>query len=152
MLKTEDDMELDLIRDLAKQDFTLGKLYLGGVVIAFTVEDTLREVLGQPVVKWKVPGKTAIPEGRYQIVMTQSTRFKRIMPLLLNVPGFQGIRIHSGNTAEDTEGCIILGLKRTAIGVANSREACARFENRVNQTIADGKNIWINVEGTIKNV
>jgi len=59
--------------------------------------------------KIKVYAQTAIPTGKYQIVMTYSSKFKKVMPLLLNVPGFAGIRIHSGNTADDTEGCIITG-------------------------------------------
>lgn len=81
---------------------TVGDLYADGVWAGFTLEDRVRE---GP----KVYGETAIPEGCYEVMLTHSPRFKRVLPLLIDVPGFDGIRIHPGNTHEDTQGCILIG-------------------------------------------
>lgn len=81
--------------------YTIGKLYVGGVYQCFTLE---REVTKQP------DRKPAIPSGLYDVVVDDSTRFKRPMPHILDVPGYEGIRIHKGNTDADTEGCILLGM------------------------------------------
>lgn len=102
---------------------TIGAFYLDGLFETFTLEDQIRE----PGVK--VSGQTAIPAGQYRLVITPSERFKEDLPLLLDVPGFDGIRIHPGNTREDTEGCILVGQVLTGLApgpsftVANSRRA-----------------------------
>ena len=88
---------------------TVGNFMVNGSRFCFCLEDVVREVPGKPVGEWKVAGVTAIPYGTYDVVIVYSQRFQRRMPLLLNVPGFNGIRIHSGNTDADTEGCILLG-------------------------------------------
>ena len=71
----------------------------------------------------KIWGETAIPKGNYRVSLTWSNRFKRVLPLVQDVPGFEGIRIHAGNTSADTEGCLLVGLARTANGVGESRKA-----------------------------
>ena len=96
-------MELKLQRFLFGKKDTIGKLYIDDVYFCYTLEDTVR---GFGV---KIPGETAIPAGTYEVVIDESTRFKRLMPHILNVPMFEGIRIHKGNTDVDTEGCILLG-------------------------------------------
>ena len=75
----------------------------------YTLEDAVREIPGAPVSEYKIKGRTAIPVGSYDLVIDYSNRFKRLMPLLVGVPGFSGVRIHAGNTHEDTEGCILVG-------------------------------------------
>lgn len=115
-------MKLDLVRDIFTEDFTLGRLYENDTFLFYTVEDKVRKS-DEP----KVFGKTAIPYGTYKIAMTMSNRFKVLMPLLLNVENFDGVRMHSGNTSADTEGCIIIGNIRTDNGVADSRIACAKL-------------------------
>ena len=109
-------MELVLVRQQMDPDVTIGSLSLGRAWSCWTCEDTVRE--GK-----KIPGKTAIPKGLYDVVITWSPRFKRFLPLLLDVPNFEGIRIHPGNYAEDTEGCILVGMDRLPKGVGRSRIA-----------------------------
>lgn len=111
-------MKLELIRDTFTSESTTGKLSIDGKFFCFTLEDYVR-----PKGAEKVPGKTAIPDGEYLIDITWSLRFKRWLPLLLNVPGFAGIRIHPGNTAANTEGCILVGASRSANRVTESRQA-----------------------------
>ena len=108
-------MELKLKRDLLNESYTLGTLSIDGVHFCYTVEDVVRH---EGV---KVAGKTAIPYGKYKVILNMSNRFKKIMPLLLNVKNFEGVRIHAGNTALDTEGCIIVGTVREPNGVSLSR-------------------------------
>ena len=95
-------MELILTRIEFDPDYTIGELTIDGDPFCTTLEDTVR--VGE-----KVMNKTAIPTGRYSIIMSYSNRFKKVMPQLVDVPNFEGIRIHSGNTAEDTSGCILVG-------------------------------------------
>lgn len=97
-------------------DYTVGKLYINGVYECFTLEDPVRET--------KIHGETAIPYGTYNVIINQSARFKRELPLLLKVKDFAGVRIHAGNTVDQTEGCILTGTMRTKDGkVLNSRIA-----------------------------
>lgn len=107
-------MKLLLKRIHFGDTFTVGQLYedtgYSLAPICYTLEDKFREVSGQAVKDWKVQNKTAIPRGTYDISITLSNRFKTKLPLLNNVEGFEGIRIHSGNSSENTEGCILVGM------------------------------------------
>ena len=102
-------MNLSLIRTTKNEHATLGKLLIDGVFECYTLEDKDREVSGIPVAQWKVQNQTCIPRGTYEVTIDFSTRFKRVMPHILDVPGFDGIRIHWGNTDVDTDGCVLLG-------------------------------------------
>ena len=102
-------MNLILKRVHFGEDFTVGQLSVDGRFICYTLEDKVREVIGDPVSTWKVMGKTAIPVGVYPVIITMSMRFKIRLPLLMDVPGFSGVRIHTGNSSVDTEGCILVG-------------------------------------------
>jgi len=110
-------MELRLEREPSIAGTTLGKLFVNGLFECFTLEDQVRELrhddgaLVDPSA-WKIPGETAIPSGTYTIIIDYSQRFKKLMPHLLGVPGFSGVRIHSGNKKEDTEGCILVGKQK----------------------------------------
>ncbi|MGH7184513.1 MAG: DUF5675 family protein [Nitrospiraceae bacterium] len=99
-------MEMLLVRDYPLEHATTGDLTIDGVHECYICEDVVRD----PGVK--VDGKTAIPYGRYRIVVTWSDRFQKPMPLLVDVPGFTGVRIHPGNTEFDTEGCLLPGTDR----------------------------------------
>lgn len=118
--------KLVLKRDIFTDEFTLGKITVDGVHFCYTVEDMVRTE--------KVAGKTAIPFGKYKILVTLSARFKKMLPLLLDVPNFTGVRIHSGNTAADSEGCILVGLGRTDTGVSRSRDAMASLMKLLEQS------------------
>ena len=113
-------MRFRLLREPSALGATIGLLLMDGRFLCWTLEDVVREVAGQPVASWKVPGKTAIPFGTYALQVTPSARFKRPLPLVVDVPGFEGIRVHRGNHAEDTEGCIIVGATRGPAFVGQS--------------------------------
>jgi hypothetical protein len=119
---------LKLVREKSRGDATLGRLFVNNVFQCYTLEDVVREVKGKPVSAWKLARKTAIPSGSYTVTLNMSNRFKRVMPLLLEVPGFAGVRIHAGNSAADTEGCLIVGASRVGYSrVGQSRLAYDRL-------------------------
>lgn len=116
--------KVEVKRMFMGSEYTIGKLYIDGAYFCDTLEDTVRT--GE-----KVYGKTAIPAGTYKVKMTWSPRFKRYLPELLNVPNFSGVRIHSGNTATDTEGCLLLGLNKVKGRILNSKDAVEFFIDRM---------------------
>lgn len=140
-------MKLTLQREPSRFGWTLGRLNVNGVFECYTCEDVVREVPNVPVAEWKVPGATAIPIGHYGIIIDASTRFHRLMPHILNVPGFNGIRIHSGNTAADTEGCILVGTEFDDKGIAGgcSRPAFERLFEKMKLASALNEPISIDI-------
>ncbi len=112
-------MELQIKRTDFSEECTIGELSLNGVFECYTLEDKVRPV--------KIAGKTAIPSGRYEVIINFSQRFQKQLPLLLNVPNYEGVRIHSGNTAADTEGCVLVGETKTDNFVGESRWAFNRL-------------------------
>jgi len=139
-------MELKVTRQPSNLGATIGTLYVDNVQECFTLEDEVREIAGQPVASWKVDGKTAIPRGRYKVIIDFSNRFQRPLPHILDVPGFTGVRIHSGNTAADTEGCLLVGQVKTDSSVLNSRVAFAALFTKMQAEIAAAQEIYITVE------
>lgn len=134
-------MELSLIRDIFAPQRTLGVLYVDGVKECYICEDVVRPN-GE-----KIYGQTAIPEGRYEVKITMSNRFKRELPILLNVPNFEGIRIHSGNHEGHTEGCLLPGKTRNASGVFSSVIATNNLILKIRTALQSGRKVFI----TIKN-
>jgi hypothetical protein len=100
-------MEVLLQRIKQLNNCTIGRIYINGNLFCNTLEDPIRKI--KPDGSGKIKGRTAIPEGKFLVILSYSERFRKVLPLLLNVPFFQGIRIHSGNTCDDTEGCILVG-------------------------------------------
>lgn len=94
-------MKIRLERRTLTDKSTIGMLFVDDRLECYTLEDVVRPE--------KIAGVTAIPAGTYKVIINQSARFKRLLPLLIDVPGYAGIRIHPGNKAEDTEGCILVG-------------------------------------------
>lgn len=120
-------MRLKVERLYLKSEYTIGKLYLDGKYFCDTLEDRVRDLTREK----KVPGQTAIPAGHYEVVVNISPRFRRKLPRLLNVPGFDGILIHRGNTVEDTSGCILVGENRERGKVMNS----SRYELQLTEIL-----------------
>lgn len=136
-------MKIRLQRDQPKRAYTLGRLYIDEKFECDTLEDAVREVEGQPVAKWKIRGETAIPRGTYIVIVDYSNRFKKDLPHVLGVPGFEGIRIHSGNTAADTEGCILVGNRIVGRDdmVGNSRITMAKLMQKIEFAYDRGEEI-----------
>lgn len=118
-------MEIQVNRIARKDGYTIGRMSLNGVYFCDTLEDTDRglnatmsmgEILAQ-----KIKAQTAIPTGKYDVILTFSPRFKRVLPLLLSVKGYEGVRLHAGNTNKDTEGCLLVGENKEKGKVLNSR-------------------------------
>lgn len=127
---------------------TIGELSASGEFECFTLEDVVR------LSGVKVPGKTAIPVGRYELIITFSQRFQHELPLLLNVPNFSGIRIHAGNTDQDTDGCILVGQERHEgyLGkgyIGKSKAALAALIPKLTESLKAGR-CFITVEDTFK--
>lgn len=140
-------MELRIKRIRADAVSTLGELYVNGEFFCYTLEDADRflETGGE-----KVMGQTAIPRGLYQLVLNESRRFERLLPLLINVPQFAGVRIHPGNTHRDTEGCILVGTAHSLTSdghrVQNSRVIFDKLFELLQAAFDDKKVITIKVE------
>ena len=118
-------MNILLKRIAKKETYTIGKLYIDNVYFCDTIEDKDRGLnQNMPIndiKKKKVYGETAIPTGTYSLIIDYSNRFKRRMAHILNVPGYEGIRIHTGNTAKDSLGCIIVGKNKVVGKVVESK-------------------------------
>ena len=124
-------MNIILNRIAKKAKYTIGKLYINDKYFCDTLEDTDRgltqSMTEQQIGYKKVYGETAIPTGTYRIIISYSNKFKKQMPLLLNVPGFAGIRIHSGNTEKDSLGCILVGKNKSVGKVLESRDTYSKL-------------------------
>ena len=135
-------MKLTLKRIALRPTYTIGKLYIDDVYFCDTIEDTVRDANKSGKFdkgEQKIKGKTAIPYGTYEIKWTYSPRFKKYTPQLMNVPSFEGIRIHAGNTSADTEGCLILGKNKQVGKVLNSRATINKFYPIIKEACFNGK-------------
>lgn len=133
-------MNLVLQREVLSDQATIGQMLIDGEHVCYTLEDVIRAP------GMKVYGKTAIPFGRYRVLITDSQRFKKPLPLLLNVPNFEGIRIHAGNVSADTDGCILIGLQKGVDSIGRSQAAMALFMPRLKAALQDGQECWIEVK------
>ena len=147
-------MELVLKRIAKKDDYTIGRLYVRKTVLdEYSAGEELEYVCDTLEPKWrdyanganKIKGKSAIPEGRYPIVITFSPTFKKWLPLLVNVPMFSGIRIHAGNTVKDTQGCILVGENREVGKVLNSRKYVKIVKEKIVEAKDKGEGVWIEI-------
>jgi len=148
-------MELILTRIAKRKTYTIGRLairkevndeYLAGTADEYfcdTLEPTWRDYAhgGR-----KIKGRSAIPEGRYAVVISWSPKMKAWLPILLGVPNFEGIRIHAGNTAEDTAGCILVGKNKLVGQVVDSRIWLHRLKQKIVEAKDRGEAVWITVK------
>ena len=135
-------MELELNRIAKKPLYTIGRLFIDEKYFCDTLEDRCRDLDKEE----KVMNETAIPEGTYEVVVNVSVKFKRKLPLLLNVPHFTGIRIHRGNTDRDTSGCILVGENKQLGRVINSTGYELRLTEILERAMVSGEKITIVVK------
>lgn len=157
-------MEMYLERDPSTQNATIGNLFIAGARECYTLEDVVREVEGVPVEQWKIPKRTAIPFGRFRVVLSRSERFSRhasekasaaaghavkvdvVLPEIQNVPGFTGVRMHGGNGPDDTDGCTCVGhLKVGPERIADCAPALQAVIHKIDTAIKGGDEVWLNV-------
>jgi hypothetical protein len=131
-------MNLRVERKTFTDQCTIGELSVDGQFECFTLEDKVRP--------FKIHGQTAIPAGTYEVTINFSNKFKKDLPELLNVPNFEGIRIHSGNTSADTEGCILVGKTKGENVVESSRDAFNALFPKIQVALQQGK-VFIEVVG-----
>ncbi len=130
-------MKLTLNRSKPSAKSMIGSLYVDGVFECYTLEDIPRIN--------KIAGQTAIPAGTYKVIINMSNRFKVLMPLLLNVPNFEGVRMHTGNSGVDTEGCILVGRTQAIDFIGQSKLAYKKLFDKMQKAIADGEVIILTI-------
>jgi hypothetical protein len=143
------DMELQLKRETFTEQSTIGTLSIEGKFECFILEDKDRglndNLTLEQILKVKVYGKTAIPYGRYEVDWTMSARFKVMMPILLNVKGYSGIRIHKGNTEIDSLGCLLCGTRKKNNMVTESTLATKNLYTKIENAKKQGQRIFITI-------
>jgi len=143
-------MKLRLERRYLKPDYTVGALFINDAYVCDTIEDRVRDYnkdgdLQDPG-EGKVFGETAIPYGTYKVRLTMSPKFKRLLPVVLNVPHFTGIRIHRGNTAKDSHGCILPGENKEPGKVTSSTKYEMLIVERILQARLNGENVVLTIK------
>jgi hypothetical protein len=137
------EMTIIVNRQASSDDATIGEMLIDDVHEAWTLEPTIREVAGEPVSEWKIPSKTAIPAGTYNVTIAPSARFGREMPHVNDVDGFAGIEIHWGNFPIDTDGCTLLGTDKGSAMVKNSVAAFNAFFPKLQAALTAGDTVTI---------
>lgn len=148
-------MELILTRIAKQKTYTIGRLYIRRPIadeystgyadeyFCDTLEPTWRDYANGA---YKIKGRSAIPEGRYAVVISWSPRLKQWLPILLGVPMFEGIRIHAGNTEKDTQGCILVGRNQVVGHVLESRKCLCALKQKIVEAKARDEPVWITIQ------
>lgn len=143
-------MELVVNRSPSSEKATIGSLIVDGEYLCFTLEDVVREVPNIPVAQWKVQNETAIPAGTYTVIIDFSNRFQRLMPHIIGVDGFSGVRIHYGNTDADTDGCVLVGnTNPNPDFIGDSRSAFAVLFAKLVTANSSGEKITITLKEAV---
>jgi len=144
------EMELKLKREVFTDNSTIGSLYVDGVFECYILEDKDRNLTNlmplEKIAGTKVYGKTCIPYGRYEVDWTMSARFKKMMPILLNIKGWTGIRIHAGNSEIDSLGCLLCGRLKLNDRISESTLATNRLYKKIEAAKKQGQRIFITIE------
>lgn len=144
-------MKIDVMRFEYGSQYTVSNLYIDGKRECFVLEDKVRELKGVPVYAWKIPDETAIPSGTYKVIINLSNRFKKDLPLLLSVPGFEGIRIHQGNTDKNTSGCLLLGTFWSGGDfIRDSQYAFTNFFLKLKAALERGEEVLLQIGDSTK--
>jgi hypothetical protein len=142
-------MELQLKREIFTDISTIGSLTIDGKFECYILEDKDRGINNtlslEQIMRVKVYGKTAIPYGRYEVDWTMSARFKVMMPILLNVVGWSGIRIHKGNTEIDSLGCLLCGTRKLSNRITESTIATNKLYAKIEAAKKQGQRIFITI-------
>lgn len=142
-------MEITVKRKFKGNNYTIGSLYIDDKYFCDTLEDIDRGLTDNMTDSYistvKVVDQTAIPTGSYKVTITYSNRFQKLLPLINNVKSFSGIRIHSGNTKEDTSGCILVGFNTKKGKVVNSRVTFNKLFNILQDTLNNGEQVEIKI-------
>jgi hypothetical protein len=140
-------MKLRIERVSYLETCTIGELSIDGERVGiYTLEDKFRQISGRPVSDWKVFGETAVPTGSYAVIVDHSDHFGKDLPHILDVPGFEGVRIHPGNSDKDTEGCILVGLDWSGGDfIGRSREAFEILFEKITRALSLAESIQIDV-------
>lgn len=137
-----DTLELKVKRTEYTGNSTIGELDIAGAPFCYTLEDVVRAK------SVKIKKETAIPAGRYRVKNTFSPKYRRVMPQIMDVPMFQGIRIHGGNDKQDTEGCLLLGMHRGRDHIDTCRPALEHVYTLITAAEAMDREVWITIEDT----
>lgn len=133
-------LNLFLQRKLPIETCTHGDLFVNGKHECVTLEDVVRDK--------KIYARTAIPHGTYDVIVTRSPRFNRLLPILIDVPGFEGVRIHTGNSSEDTAGCVLVGMFRPSEErdwISNSRIAFNSLFQKITLSLDHGEDVKLTI-------
>jgi len=146
-------MNLKLIRKYLKEEYTIGKLYADDKFLCDTCEDKVRDLVDYnhdgdftDEGEGKIYGRTAIPAGTYRVIVTDSPKLKRRLPILLNVPGFTGIRIHGGKNAGWSEGCILVGENKIKGGLINYKYWETTITNLIEGAIFNQEKVMLTIK------
>ena len=117
----------------------IGRMLIDGLLACYTLEDPIRDGA-------KVTGETAIPAGTYSVIITPSAHFGRLLPLLQDVPGFTGVRLHGGNSVADTAGCLLLGMKRSVDTISDCLPALTQVQASIAHALASGESVTLTIQ------
>lgn len=142
-------MRVTLKRIAFKDKYTIGRIYINDRYFCDALEDKDRGLYDWQsegyILEKKIKHETAIPYGMYKLLWSYSPKYKRMMPEITGVKGFSGIRIHSGNTQDDTSGCILLGFNKKVGMVLDSRKTCKKFDAIIEECHKRGEPITFEI-------